>query len=320
MAIKVNGTTVINDSRALTNISSVDATTVAAFGAAGVGGGLDGTTAFTLLASQGTDRITGIAYNGTQFIAASRDTSGVVYTSPDGLRWSKNTGPTSMAIHSVAANGNTFVCGGNTGDFTTSTNGGSSWGVYSKGNNRQIFGITFEQGNFIAACEAASIYTSSNGTSWTERKSPTGGSDYYAVAGNGSLVVAVGDSGVLGTSTTGTSGWTARSSGTVENLGGVTYGNGMWVAVGSGTIITSTNGTSWTTRTSYTTQYLDDVAWTGSEFIAVGASGVCVNSPDGITWTPYSGGNNTASNESIVVAEGIIVVGGYVGKVMVASS
>ncbi len=39
MAIKVNGTTVINDSRALSNIASVDATTVAALGAAGVGGG-----------------------------------------------------------------------------------------------------------------------------------------------------------------------------------------------------------------------------------------------------------------------------------------
>jgi len=39
MAIQVNGTTVINDSRALTNIASVDATTVAALGAAGVGGG-----------------------------------------------------------------------------------------------------------------------------------------------------------------------------------------------------------------------------------------------------------------------------------------
>jgi hypothetical protein len=39
MAIKVNGTTVINDSRALSNIASVDSTTVAALGAAGVGGG-----------------------------------------------------------------------------------------------------------------------------------------------------------------------------------------------------------------------------------------------------------------------------------------
>lgn len=38
MAIQVNGTTVIDNSRALTNIASVDATTVAALGAAGVGG------------------------------------------------------------------------------------------------------------------------------------------------------------------------------------------------------------------------------------------------------------------------------------------
>jgi len=39
MAIKVNGTTVINDSRALQNVASVDATTAAAISAAGVGGG-----------------------------------------------------------------------------------------------------------------------------------------------------------------------------------------------------------------------------------------------------------------------------------------
>ena len=38
MAIKVNGTTVINDSRALQNVASVDATTAAAISAAGVGG------------------------------------------------------------------------------------------------------------------------------------------------------------------------------------------------------------------------------------------------------------------------------------------
>jgi len=39
MAIKVNNTTVINDSRALTNITSVDSATVTALGNAGVGGG-----------------------------------------------------------------------------------------------------------------------------------------------------------------------------------------------------------------------------------------------------------------------------------------
>ena len=39
MAIKVSGTSVINDSRALQNIASVDSTTAAAITAAGVGGG-----------------------------------------------------------------------------------------------------------------------------------------------------------------------------------------------------------------------------------------------------------------------------------------
>jgi len=39
MAIKVNGTTVINDSRALQNVASVDATTAASITAAGVGAG-----------------------------------------------------------------------------------------------------------------------------------------------------------------------------------------------------------------------------------------------------------------------------------------
>ncbi len=41
MAIKVNGTTVINDSRQLQNVASVDATTATAIGAAGVGGSLE---------------------------------------------------------------------------------------------------------------------------------------------------------------------------------------------------------------------------------------------------------------------------------------
>lgn len=44
MAIKVNGTTVIDDSRQLQNVASVDATTAASITAAGVGGSLSSTT------------------------------------------------------------------------------------------------------------------------------------------------------------------------------------------------------------------------------------------------------------------------------------
>jgi hypothetical protein len=62
MAIKVNGTTVINDSRALTNIASVDAATVTALGNAGVGGAtslITDVTSFTNVSSVTVDLTTG---------------------------------------------------------------------------------------------------------------------------------------------------------------------------------------------------------------------------------------------------------------------
>ena len=51
MAIKVNGTTVINDSRALQNIASVDSATATAIGNAGVGGATSLIQGYTSLSS-----------------------------------------------------------------------------------------------------------------------------------------------------------------------------------------------------------------------------------------------------------------------------
>ena len=52
MAIQVNGTEVISNSRALNNIASVDATTVAALGSAGVGGGKNNVSSLLVAASE----------------------------------------------------------------------------------------------------------------------------------------------------------------------------------------------------------------------------------------------------------------------------
>ena len=63
MAIQVNGTQVIGNSRELTNIASVDATTAAAIGAAGVGGG--GTVDLTADGSISSGDVVGVSGNGT---------------------------------------------------------------------------------------------------------------------------------------------------------------------------------------------------------------------------------------------------------------
>ncbi len=84
--------------------------------------------------------------------------------------------------------------------------------------------------------------------------------------------------------------WTARASGTTNNLRSVTWTGTQLVAVGDlGTILTSSDGATWTMRsspvTNSSTSNLLSVIWTGSQIVTVGTFGTILTSPDGITWT-----------------------------------
>ena len=73
---------------------------------------------------------------------------------------------------------------------------------------------------------------------------------------------------------------------TGNTLSGITYGNGVFMAVGhAGAIITSADGTNWVSRGSATTNALRSVAYGNGAFIAVGTNGVIATSPDGASWT-----------------------------------
>uniref|UniRef100_UPI001FE1A936 choice-of-anchor U domain-containing protein n=1 Tax=Thermus islandicus TaxID=540988 RepID=UPI001FE1A936 len=78
--------------------------------------------------------------------------------------------------------------------------------------------------------------------------------------------------------------WTLRTSGG-HSLYDVTYGNGLFVAVGSpGAILTSPDGQSWTARKSGTTNQLNGVTYGNGTFVAVGEGGTILTSTDGVTW------------------------------------
>lgn len=182
----------------------------------------------------------------------------------------------------------------------TSDNGGRTWtartlpsGTWYSCGYSQSLGLFVVVGSNVAA-------SSSDGVTWTSRTIPTGlyrDVHWSATAG---AFVAVGDNSVCATSTNGTS-WTARTipTGYYE---GVTYGGGMFVAVGHNSsanapiVSTSTDGSSWTSQTvpgSGNASCLFSVAYGGGIFLAVGgdpvgpaASGAkCVTSTDGVTWT-----------------------------------
>lgn len=71
-------------------------------------------------------------------------------------------------------------------------------------------------------------------------------------------------------------------------LNAVAYGGGVFVAVGNtGVIYSSTNGSAWTSRTSGTTSNLNNVMWTGSNFVILTGSAALASytSTNGTTWT-----------------------------------
>jgi hypothetical protein len=82
--------------------------------------------------------------------------------------------------------------------------------------------------------------------------------------------------------------WWETNSGVTENLTGVEYGNGYFVACGaSGRIIRSSNGKSWETVTSGTANNLWDIDFDGTYFYVVGNSSTYRRSTDGASWSTY---------------------------------
>lgn len=168
---------------------------------------------------------------------------------------------------------------------------------------------------------------------WTSRTSGTTNTLYgitYADTTGTDTFVAVGNSGTILTSPTGTT-WTSRTSGTANTLRGAAYGNSAFVAVGSsGTILTSPTGTTWTSKTSGTTYTLFGVAYGNSTFVAVGdgtLGDTILTSPTGTTWTSRTSPSSTYElyaityGTSVLLDEGIplFVAVGLHGKIITSA-
>ncbi len=151
---------------------------------------------------------------------------------------------------------------------------------------------------YVAVGSGGTIQRSYNGLVWS---AATAGSAYsgalYAVTYGGGLHVAVGASGAIQTSATGSGTWTARTAGSAYSgaFRGVAYNGTVYVAVGdTGSIQSSPDGTTWTARTpaaSYAGTF-NAIAWapTLALFVAVGSGGEVQTSPDGIAWTHRTSG------------------------------
>ncbi len=115
--------------------------------------------------------------------------------------------------------------------------------------------------------------------------------------------------------------WTARTAAVNNDWYGVTYGNGLFVAVaGTGTgnrVMTSPDGITWTSRTSAADYMWRQVVYGNGVFVAVSGGSSNTNqvmtSTDGITWTLRTSAQNgiyPSEWYDVVYAEGLFVAVG----------
>lgn len=201
---------------------------------------------------------------------------------------------------------------------------GTSWQKTAHSVTQWAVDYSPELDMYVSVGNGGSIYTSSDGASWTLRTSgvtQTLKAVYWNPLGTQKFVAA----GYLGKILTSTNGinWTPRASGVTANLKGIAYGNGKYVVVGySGVILTSTDAVTWTQRTSGTTNRLYDVCYAGGLFVAVGTGGTIVTSTDGITWTSRVSGTTNILHDvtARTHAPALFVAVGDNGKILTSSN
>ena len=195
MAIQVNGTEVISNSRALNNIASADATTVATLNSAGVGGG--GIAYGAIYVPNATldygQALCAITYDASEdkFVATDRNVSfGASWYSTDGtgLNWVENSLDSDIGYcrGGLAASGSgTFIAACNSGKLARSTNLGQTWTSvapsYSSagGAGGDWTSMSYGNGVFLGGYRDQYIFRSTNdGVSWSQPTNPAG-SGYY---------------------------------------------------------------------------------------------------------------------------------------------
>jgi hypothetical protein len=99
----------------------------------------------------------------------------------------------------------------------------------------------------------------------------------------------------------------------------ITYGNGVFIAAGEGTIKKSTDGETWTTIKANIVSTIKSIKWYKDKFYAVGFNGMIITSKDGTKWTLE--GSPTTWNLLGIAFSGkqYVAVGGY-GTVLTSTN
>ncbi|HWP97544.1 MAG TPA: stalk domain-containing protein [Syntrophomonadaceae bacterium] len=170
---------------------------------------------------------------------------------------------------------------------------GANWIRVTSGTTNALNSICYGNSKYVAVGDGGVILTSSNLSSWSKPSSGTV-SDLLGVSTNGSgLFVAVGTNGKVVYSSNNGVNWAATSVSASNTTGCVSYGGGTFLAFFGADCYISTNGSSWTKKATVSSN-INGLTYADGKFWAVSSSVSC-SSDSGATWSGCGGGGTLNS-------------------------
>ena len=140
----------------------------------------------------------GITWSGSQFVVVGE--AGTLHTTPDGSFWSVGGGNDADNSTAVASNGSNRVVYVRSSGRAWYTTDFITWTSKTPPTNLAFYGITWDGTKFIAVGENSIIFVSTDGSTWSNQLTITGGNTLNGVAWNGNKLIAVGNGGDIRTS------------------------------------------------------------------------------------------------------------------------
>ena len=260
--------------------------------------------------------LSGVAYGGGRYVAVGNYAQGTVVTSGDGIHWNRESAVQSR-LRAVTHGANGFLALGGTASLLTSMDG-AIWLNRTTVTENSLSSVAFGGGRFVAVGYGGEVVTSTNGVVWARASTPTNLFLSGVAFGNGRFVAIDEYNTGLLFSTNGID-WVLRSRPS-GNIQAVTYGGGLFLAVGYGVILASPDGENWASRNSgHPSLSLSTVTFGNGIFVAAGQNGILLTSPDTITWTERSYGNSQSIYSS-AFGNGTFVLGIRYGGEFVTST
>ena len=206
--------------------------------------------------------------------------------------------------------------------FKTNSTGSFLWVPESDPIRTWLWQVARFPDYYLAVGDHGSVLSSINGIDWEIElvPAPVTNSVLLGIGGATNLMVAVGSRGTIVWATNAYAWHQVLPPPATNDLQGITYSEGMFIACGGqGVILTSRNGLDWTRRATPVSSLLSSVCAVPGGFVVVGDAGGVLLSLDGERWEPASSGTTNWLFQ-VRLLNGVLVAVGENGTILTSTN